>query len=237
MNEEIKQQLSDLMDGELDSQRRRFLLRRLSDDTQLSAVWSRWHLTRDCLRGESSAPLRPDFLLGISQAISSESTPGRSSSSQILRFAGGLAVAASVAVAALLAIPGGLPSNDALQGAAVAEIAPAPAARVAASSLTERDLRPELSSVAQTVARSMDARSLDPVVRVDPRLESYLLRHNAALRQQGEASMLPYISLVAPVRPWSMVMSDQPQVSAHSSNIQQPGPADPAQSEASSDQR
>lgn len=236
MNEEIKQQLSDLMDGELDSQRRRFLFRRLSDDAHLSAVWSRWHLSRDCLRGESSAPLRADFLLGISEAISADSAPRRSSS-HVLRFAGGLAVAASVAVAALLAIPGGLPSNETVPGAAVAESAPAPAARVAASSLTERDLRPELSSVAQTVARSMDARSLDPVVRVDPRLESYLLRHNAALRQQGEASMLPYISLVAPVQPWSMVMSDQPQPGSQASISPQSGATDPAQAEASSDQQ
>jgi hypothetical protein len=57
----------------------------------------------------------------------------------------------------------------------------------------------------------MDARSFDPMVRVDPRLESYLLRHNAALRKQGDVSVLPYVSLVTPVRPWSMLNSDQPE--------------------------
>lgn len=200
MNDDIKQQLSALVDGELDPQRAAFLLRRLDADSELSADWSRWHLARACLRRETAGVLREDFAAGISAALAAEAAPRRAPGAQVLRWAGGFAVAASVAVAALLAVPAGAPSET------VAPVASAAApARVVASTLTERDLRPDLGRVAQTVAASTQARPLGPALRLDPQLESYLLRHNAALRQGGHDSFLPFVPMAAPVRPWTML--------------------------------
>lgn len=205
MNEDIKQQLSALVDGELDPQRARFLLSRLSADSELAADWSRWHLARACLRRETAGVLRPDFAAGIAAALGQESVPRRALGAQVMRWAGGFAVAASVAVAALLAVPAGVPVEPASTSVAIAP-APAPAtAQVVASPLTERDLRPDLGRVAQTVAASSHARPLGPALRIDPQLESYLLRHNAALRHGGDDSFLPFVPVVAPVRPWSML--------------------------------
>jgi len=201
MNEDIKQQLSALVDGELDPQRARFLLSRLAADGELAADWSRWHLARACLRRETAGMLRPDFAAGIAAALGQESAPRRARGAQVMRWAGGFAVAASVAVAALLAVPAGVPVEPASTAVAVA---PAPA-QVVASPLTERDLRPDLGRVAQTVAASSHARPLGPALRIDPQLESYLLRHNAALRHGGDDSFLPFVPVVAPVRPWSML--------------------------------
>lgn len=209
---EIKQQLSDLMDGELDAQRTRFLLRRIASDDQLAASWSRWHTARACLRGESAGPLRADFARSISLAIANEAVSRPTLGANVWRWAGGLAVAASVAVAVLLAVP----LNPAPSATAVASadpsrtirpsVAPAiePATLVAASALTERDLRPSLDRVTQTVARTADGRSRSPALRVDPQLASYLLRHNAAVRGNGDVSFLPFVQVAAPVRPWSM---------------------------------
>ncbi len=204
---DIKQQLSELIDGELDNQRARFLLRRLGADEQLCVSWSRWHTTRACMRRETSGALRADFALTISQAIADEAAPRRAAvGGQMLRWVGGFAVAASVAVAALLAVPLGqeqTPSQS--ESPAIAGQAPAPAALVAASSLTERDLRPNLGRVTQTVAATTDARSLTPALRLDPQLQTYLLRHNAAVRSSGNVSYLPLVPVVAPVRPWTML--------------------------------
>jgi sigma-E factor negative regulatory protein RseA len=204
MNDDLKQQLSALLDGELDAQRARFLLRRIGNDEQLQASWSRWHLTRACLRRETAGTLRPDFAQVIAQQLENERAPARTGGGQILRWVGGLAVAASVAVAALLAVPVRQATEDALPSDAVAAL-PAPATLVAASDLSVRDLRPDLARVTQAVATSADPRRHSPALRLDPQLEGYLLRHNAALRSNGDASFLPFVPVVAPARPWSMV--------------------------------
>ncbi len=204
MNDDLKQQLSALVDGELDDQRARFLLRRLGADPALAASWSRWHLTRACLRRETAGALRTDFASAISQALADDRAPQRVAGGHLLRWGAGLAVAASVAVAVLLTVPLG-PSPPPSAPAVAA--APLPAAQVAASALTERDLRPSLGGVTQAVATHSDARLLSPAVRMDPQMHGYLLRHSAALRDSGDASFLPFVPVVAPVRPWSMVQA------------------------------
>ncbi len=198
---ESNQQLSALIDGELDGSQARFLLRRLEGDADLAGQWSRWHFARACLRGDAGPPLRADFGARIAAALAAEPAPRRGLGGGALRWAGGLAVAASVAVAALLAVP---PSSSP-DPTPLAASTPAPGATVAASRLTERDLRPGLGRVAQTVAASTDARALAPALRIDPQLETYLLRHNAALQWSGDAGFVAFVPVVAPVRPWTMV--------------------------------
>ena len=196
----IKQQLSALMDGELERDPARFLLKRVQDDAELSECWKRWHVAGDCLRGQGSAPMRQDFAARIAQALEAEAAPRRQVGGTILKWAGGFAVAASVAMAALLAVG---PTPDAENGAASAPtlaqqpavIAPAPA-EVAPSPYREQDLRPPLRLDAQTVAAT-DVSPFAAAMRIDPRIESYVVRHNEATAGQG---FVPYVTLVTPLR-------------------------------------
>jgi len=48
MNTEIKEQLSALMDGEVQRDAARFVLRAVDSDPVLAADWSRFHIARDC---------------------------------------------------------------------------------------------------------------------------------------------------------------------------------------------
>ena len=49
MSEDIREQLSALMDGELGRDERAFLLRRLEHDADLRSMWTRMHLVRDVI--------------------------------------------------------------------------------------------------------------------------------------------------------------------------------------------
>jgi sigma-E factor negative regulatory protein RseA len=209
MTEDIKQQLSALIDGELDADARRFLLRRLQRDEDLTACWERWHLARDCLQRQRVTPLKADFAGAIAAALDTEQQPARRSGrAGVLRWAGGFAVAASVALAALLAVPGpgGAPAGD--EPAAVAASQPAPSqqapSQVVPSGLRESDLRPSLQPVTHSVAATA-GQPLAPALRADPRVEAYLMRHNAVLMEAGQDSFLPFIQVVSPPRQWSML--------------------------------
>lgn len=192
----LHQQLSAFLDGELERDQARFLVKRLPADAELSARWQRWHMVRDCLRGQTSAPLRSDFAARIALAIQDEAAPSRGFAAVALRWAGGFAVAASVAVAALLAVsPGEAPVPS--SGMVASQPAVTAPAQVAPSPYREQDLRPPLLIDAQTV--SAESGAIGPVVRLDPRIESYLVRHNEAAAAQGRG-LAPYATLVTPLR-------------------------------------
>lgn len=103
-----RQQLSAMMDGALAPDQARFLLRRLQHDTDLTACWERWQLCGDVLRGHADALLPRDFAQRVATAIAAEAvlaTPATAiGRPRWLRWGGGAALAASVAVAALLVL-------------------------------------------------------------------------------------------------------------------------------------
>lgn len=189
---DIKQQLSALVDGELERDQARFLIRRLPDDPELSGCWQRWHVAGESLRGHGCAPLRADFVARVSLAIAQEATPGRGVPREALKWIGGFAVAASVALVALMAVR---PPAEAPELSTAPQTVAVPAPQVAPSPYREQDLRPPLQA-AMTVSAS-EAGPYGAVVRIDPRIESYLVRHNEATQAQG---FVPYLPLVTPVR-------------------------------------
>lgn len=101
MSEDIREQLSAFMDGELGREERAFLLRRLDHDATVRGTWSRYHLIRDVLAQRGS--VRPlDLSAGVMAAIEQDeavTAPGRKA--PVWRPWTGLAVAASVAMLAL----------------------------------------------------------------------------------------------------------------------------------------
>lgn len=99
-NPSIKEQLSALMDGELSRDETRFLMRRLDADAQLAKTWSNYQLASDVLKKRFATPMHADFAASVMQAIEIERQPAASRGGW-MRWAGGGAIAAAVAVVAL----------------------------------------------------------------------------------------------------------------------------------------
>lgn len=129
MSDEIREQLSALMDGELPRDQVRFLLRRIDGDTQLALTWARYQLAGNVLgRRATALPLRGDFAETLMRRLDTGST---GLGMRVLRWAGGGAIAAAVAVFALVStrpIVGPEPAA-ALASAPIAAHADVPAAR------------------------------------------------------------------------------------------------------------
>ena len=201
-NHDIKEQLSALADGELDRNSARFLLRRCETDASLVGDWSRYQLIGACVRRSEFQLMPQGFADRVRQQLMDEAAPRRGGT--LLRWGGGAAVAASVALVALMATrPAGLdsqsPNNAGTPVATVASTAPAPvsAGAVVESPIRESDLRPDFGSLpAQTVSVTQ-GRTLGPARFADPRIESYLVRHNLALQASGQGAPLDYVRVVA----------------------------------------
>jgi sigma-E factor negative regulatory protein RseA len=114
MNEELDSQLSAMFDDELPAAECELLARRLSRDEELRARWSRYAAISATIRAEGGARLNAELARRVSVAISSEPEPSvvaeperarprsRLFASRLWAPVGGVAVAASVAAAAIL---------------------------------------------------------------------------------------------------------------------------------------
>ena len=102
-----RQQLSAMLDGALAPDEARFLLRRLQHDHELAGCWERWQLCGDLMRGSMPALLPRDFSQRVAAAIGDQGLTRAAVAGAGTRtgarwgWAGGAALAASVAVAAL----------------------------------------------------------------------------------------------------------------------------------------
>lgn len=107
-----REQLSAMMDGALSADETKFLLRRMEHDDALADCWERWQFVGDALRGQADRALPADFSRRVGRAIADdlaavEEAPlavaahGNARGS-LLRWGGGAALAASVALAALI---------------------------------------------------------------------------------------------------------------------------------------
>ncbi len=161
--EAYREQLSAMMDGTLSADESRFLLRRMQHDAELAGCWERWQLFGDAMRGQTGNALPADFSRRVARAIAADvaaqsslsesalSEPALSEPAlvandvaavawrQRLRWGGGAALAASVAIAALISTRSLTLDSTPLQSAGAAMTAAqlpatAPTATVAAAS-------------------------------------------------------------------------------------------------------
>ncbi len=129
-----REQLSALMDGALPADETRFLLRRLQHDGSLAESWERWRLSAEVMRGLAPAQRLPtDFASRVAASLHGEEALAQASLAQMslaqasggarsavtrtptwLRWGGGAAVAASLAVAAVMTRPAMMPPPDAV---------------------------------------------------------------------------------------------------------------------------
>ena len=105
MNDTTNEQLSALIDGELPRDELRFLLRRIDNDADLAQRWSRYQVASAVLRRQYAAPVSSDaFAAAVLARLDVDAVAVRRPlAGRLVRWAGGGAIAASVAVFALVA--------------------------------------------------------------------------------------------------------------------------------------
>lgn len=127
MSQVLREQLSALMDGELPNDQMRFVLRGLDADAQLAQSWSRYQLASAVIRRQAAfVPVDAGFADRVMLAVSQQAAPGRHGV-RILRWAGGGAIAAAVAVIALVGTRPAIQSPT--PAAVIASVPAAPAQR------------------------------------------------------------------------------------------------------------
>jgi sigma-E factor negative regulatory protein RseA len=109
MSEQIREQISAFLDGELPSAESELLLKRMLRDTSLRDSFGRYSLIGEAMRGMKHVPLRGNFTGAINGAIDGEQArPALAAVSRSglgwWRTLGGAAIAASVAVVAVVAL-------------------------------------------------------------------------------------------------------------------------------------
>lgn len=97
--DDVIEQLSAFMDGELPEAEARFLLRRLEHDAGLREAWARMQLGAQCLHAQAWQPVAAGFAERVAAGIGAE--PAAAARRPLLRWA----VAASVAALALVMGP------------------------------------------------------------------------------------------------------------------------------------
>lgn len=178
-----REQLSAMMDGALSADETKFLLRRMEHDDALADCWERWQFVGDALRGQADRALPADFSRRVGRAIADDlaavdeapltvAAHGNARGS-LLRWGGGAALAASVALAALigtrmLSVPDGKSSTAAstasvpaptLSTTPVPSTPPLVPAAVGAPSLPPAQPGPLLAEAATAVAMAAVAGS------------------------------------------------------------------------------
>lgn len=200
MSQQIREQLSALMDGELVGDETAFLLRRMTHDQELGRCWSSYHVCRQVLRRQEFSAMRADFAGSIMVRLESEPGMQGGQSGRWIRWASGGAIAASVAALALV-FGGphggsvGAPASEPLAATSGMAESTAPA-----STPVTGEFRPPLLSPALDVqpASASSAGFSAPVTPLDPRLQSYLVRHYDAAGNAGQSAMIPYVLLIVP---------------------------------------
>lgn len=202
MSNETREHLSCLMDGEISRDTGRFLIRRLSTDNELRATWARYHLMRDCLRDHEGGFASQDFSSRVNRALAEEHAPRprMAVSRRWLKSATGIAAAASVALAAIVAVDPGQRETGS-QGSGLAE---SPAL--------------ESFSSPQSLMRGPASRQVSlsgGTPDGDNRMNSYLLRHYQASGKadgRGFVSFVPII--ITPVATESRQQTAEPEQDA-----------------------
>jgi len=197
MNTDPREHISCLMDGEINRETARFLVRRLGADEALCATWARYHLVRDCLRHQEGGLAGESLAARVRLAIESEAGPvaSRRSGRAWLRPAVGMAIAASVALMAIVAVA---PPQTSLQ----------PTDGV----LAEGSEMPSFTSPqGLTPAPVSETASLYGSSAGDSRMNAYLLRHFQAAGSTGSKGFVTFVPIV--VRP-DAVAAEPPDDSA-----------------------
>src|SRR4030065_2503803 len=104
----MKENISALLDGEVDDLERERALRALGTDPALRGAWERYHLASAAIRRELDVLVSPGLADRIHERLQHEvqnDERRRPLTPRVLKFTAGLAIAASVATLPLLNLP------------------------------------------------------------------------------------------------------------------------------------
>jgi sigma-E factor negative regulatory protein RseA len=182
MSEQIREQVSAFLDGELPSSETELLLKRLTRGAELRESFGRYALIGEALRaagsGASRSPLSRGFAAGVNAAIDGEALPSGSlpihaRASRWWRPVAGAAVAAGVAAVAVVA----------LQQRAVS-----PSSRAVVPVIAQNVAKPkEALSYIVPAAASLDE---SPHMLPAARLTSYVFAHSRYSSVLGQSNVL-----------------------------------------------
>jgi len=182
MSEQIREQVSAFLDGELPSSETELLLKRLTRGAELRESFGRYALIGEALRaagsGASRSPLSRGFAAGVNAAIDGAALPSGSlpvhvRASRWWRPVAGAAVAAGVAAVAVVA----------LQQRAVS-----PASRAVVPMIAQNVAKPKeaLSYIVPDAASLDDSPHMLPAAR----LTSYVFAHSRYSSVLGQSNVL-----------------------------------------------
>ncbi len=187
MNEQAREQISALMDDELENGSA-FVLNGLQDSPELRQTWQRYHLMGECLRGHLPAHIDLKLADRISRALQNEpalNAPNQTTTPQYLKPVIGFAIAASVTFVAIMGVRQTSIEPVASPVPAIASVQPVithqPVATVVAT-------HPVIQEQQEPLAMPVDAES---------RLNRYLVNYNEYRSNTGMQGMLPYVRIVA----------------------------------------
>lgn len=170
----MKEDLSALVDAELNGLDERRVLQALKGDAELRGAWERYHLIKSAVTrqlGVLAPPGLPERVLA--RLDPDANAAGAASALRFWPLAGGFAAAASLAAVALLGL-------QTLRD-------PTGAVTISSVAITANDAAP---------TESADAAAL-PVTLPEERLNLYLVGHNEFMPTASMGNMLPYVRVVA----------------------------------------
>jgi sigma-E factor negative regulatory protein RseA len=200
MSDQIREQVSAFLDGELPNSETELLLKRLTRDAELRECFGRYALIGESLRGGSQTRLTQGFHVRVNQAIDGEpqvpGAPAMRPRSGWWRPLAGAAVAAGVAAVAVVALqqravaPGlraGLPATA--QSAVSMQNAPGPQSRAIAQTVAAvpgAAAKPT-EALSYTVPATV---SVAPAAMPAARLTNYVFAHSKYSSVMGQNDVL-----------------------------------------------
>ncbi len=187
MNDQKLTAISVFMDGEADDDQINVTMSGLINDESMRATWVRYHLISDCINHRVPRYMDPSLANRVSTALKQEPTvlaPYSPVVRAVVKPLAGLAVAASVAALAIFSIqhvraPQAV--NSTPQVAAATAQAPA---------------MPHPRQFTFTSGQAV-ARPGQPVSRLSPTLNRYLVNYNEYRSNAAVQGMFPYVRIVA----------------------------------------
>jgi sigma-E factor negative regulatory protein RseA len=203
MSEQIREQVSAFLDGELPGTETELLLKRLTRDGELRESFGRYALIGEALRGSGSQILTRGFASRVNLAIDGEPMVAQVAASTIRdrrwwRPLAGVTVAAGVAAVAIVA----------LQQRAISPGLSAPAPATAQSLPAPRE------ALSYTVPASSDA----PAAIAPARLTSYVFAHSKYSSGLGRRGLLADL-LIEDEEPEPIAVPRAPQASGPEARV------------------
>jgi len=155
----------------------------IASNSEYREQWSRIHLVRDVMQGHKVSPKAHGLSLRVSQALENEPTvlapKKRFNSQQLMKQAGGFAIAATIAVTAVLTVQQHSlsPNNEPVTVASI-PLATNQGAANNIHTVASKGVMPRVS------------------MAVERKLSNYIVNHNEYSAASNMQGMLPYVRIV-----------------------------------------